>query len=112
MNKFAFFAFKGDGMCFIHVLLNAMDMKEKGMDAVIVMEGEAVKLIKQLEESENQTYLKAKKMGLFDCICKACSAKMGVLDYNETTGISLCGDMSGHPPMEDYTGKGYQIITL
>ncbi len=32
-------------MCFIHVLLNAMDMKEKGKEALIVMEGEAVACI-------------------------------------------------------------------
>jgi hypothetical protein len=29
MKKIALFVFNGDPMCFIHVLLNALDMEEK-----------------------------------------------------------------------------------
>jgi hypothetical protein len=32
MKKAALFVFNGDPMCFIHVLLNALDMKEKGYE--------------------------------------------------------------------------------
>lgn len=113
MNKYALFAFNGNAMCFVHVLLNAMDLKAKGAEAVaIVIEGEAVKLIQELETSKNPLYMKAKAQGLIDCICKACSAKMGVLEFNESTGIPVTGDMSGHPSMGDYLEKGYQIITF
>jgi hypothetical protein len=31
MEKVALFAFKGEPLCFVHVLLNALDMKEKGI---------------------------------------------------------------------------------
>jgi hypothetical protein len=31
MKKFALFVFNGDPICFIHVLLNALDMKKKDM---------------------------------------------------------------------------------
>ena len=41
MKKFALFVFNGDPMCFIHVLLNALDMRDKGYDARIVIEGSA-----------------------------------------------------------------------
>jgi len=112
MEKFVIFAFTGNPMCFVHVLLNAIDMDSKGLDAKIVIEGEAVKLIKEMEESNNSLYKKAKEKGLIDCICKACSAKMGVLEYNETVGIPLGSDMSGHPSMSSFTNKGYQVITL
>jgi len=112
MNKFVVFSFSGNPMCFVHVLLNALDMDSKGMETKIVIEGESVKLIKEMETSGNSLYKKAKEKGLIDCICKACSAKMGALEYNETVGISLGGDMSGHPSMSSYMGKGYQIITL
>ncbi len=30
MKKFALFVYNGDPMCFIHVLLNALDIKAKG----------------------------------------------------------------------------------
>lgn len=112
MNKFAFFAFKGDLMCFQHILLNALDLGSKGMEAKIIIEGEAVTLVKKLEESSNKHYLEAKEKGLIDCICKACSASMNVLEYNQNIDIPLKGDMSGHPSMEAYIEKGYQIITL
>lgn len=112
MNKFVIFAFNGNPMCFIHVLLNALDMDDKGMEIKIVIEGEAVKLLKEMEESNNPYYKKAKEKGLIDCICKGCSAKMGVLEYNKSLGIPLNGDMSGHPSMLFYIEKGYNIITL
>ena len=48
MRKIAIFAFKGDPMCFVHVLLNAKDMHEKGFNVKIVIEGEAVTLPKKL----------------------------------------------------------------
>jgi hypothetical protein len=112
MNKYVFYAFNGNLMCFIHVLLNALDLESKGMKVKIVIEGEAVKLIKELEESGNMFYKNVKEKGLIDCICKACSAKMGVLEYNQATGLPVGGDMSGHPAMASYLEQGYQIITL
>ena len=112
MRKVAFFAFKGEEMCFAHLLLNAIDLHEKGVPAKIIMEGEAVKLIKDLAEHYNQLYQKAKYVGWFDCICKACSAKLGVLEFNETVGIPIKGNLQGHPAMYDYLNDGYEIITL
>lgn len=112
MSKIAFFPFKGDKMCFMHILINSLDMYEKGIDNKIIVEGEAVKLIKVLEEEENKLYLKVKELGLFDSICKACSAQMGVLEYNEKTGIPIKGNANGHPAMYDYIKDGYQIVTL
>lgn len=112
MKKIVFFAFKGDPLCFNHVLLNALDTKAKGHDAHIVMEGEAVKLVMGLEQSKHPAWLKAKELGVIDSICRACSAKMGVLDQNLTAGIPLVGDMAGHPPMAPYIENGFLVITL
>lgn len=112
MNRVVIFAFNGNPMCFVHVLLNVIDMDKKDIDAKIVIEGEAVKLVKDMEESDNPLYKEAKEKGLIDCICKACSAKMEVLEFNETVGIPLADDMSGHPSMASYIEKEYKIITL
>ena len=38
MKKVVIFAFKGNPLCFVHVLLNAKDMSEKGIEAKIVIE--------------------------------------------------------------------------
>ena len=48
MKKIALFVFNGDPMCFIHVLLNALNMKVKGDEAKIIIEGASVKLIPRL----------------------------------------------------------------
>lgn len=112
MDKYVIFAFNGNPTCFVHVLLNALDMVNEGIDTKIIIEGEAVKLIGEMETTANPLYLMAKEKSLIDGICKACSAKMGVLEYNETVGIPLVGDMSGHPPIAAYVKKGYQVITL
>ncbi len=112
MKKIAFFPFKGEKMCFMHILINALDLHEKGVDTKIIVEGEAVKLIKVLEEEDHKLYKKVKEAGIFDSICKACSAQMGVLEYNETTGIPIKGNANGHPAIYDYISEGYDIITL
>lgn len=93
-------------------LLNVLDLNDKGKGAKIIIKGEAVTLVQKLEESRNKHYFEAKKRGLIDCICKACSASLDVLDYNQSTDIPLKGDMSGHPSMEAYVEDGYEIITL
>ncbi|HZJ56878.1 MAG TPA: cytoplasmic protein [Clostridia bacterium] len=112
MSKYAIFAFQGELMCFQHVLLNVLDLQSKGYESKVIIEGEAVKLVKDLEESGNKLYKRAKEMGLIAAICKACSAKLGVLDYNKNVGIPMGDEMGGHPAMSTYIEQGYEIITL
>ena len=112
---YCLYAFNGEMMCFVHVLLNALDMKDKGTKAIIVFEGASVKLIPELENREtpfSTLYFKAKDAGLIDGACKACSAKMGVLDAVKKAGIPLLDDMSGHPSMSSYMVRGYNILTF
>jgi hypothetical protein len=112
MSKIAIFAFNGNTMCFMHVLLNALDMQKRGIDVKVIIEGEATKIIKDLEEIQNKIYLDVKNAGLIDCICKACSSKMGVLDYVSEIGIPISDEMTGHPAMGRYIEHGYEIITM
>lgn len=53
MKKSALFVFNGDPMCFIHVLLNALDMNAKGEEVKIIIEGASVKLIPELVKPGN-----------------------------------------------------------
>ena len=115
MKKFVLFVFNGDPMCFIHVLLNALDMKEKDCDVKIVIEGAAVKLIPEVAKTNNPQYElwgKVKSSGLIAGVCRACSHKLGTLKDAEAQGLSLLDDMSGHPSMLKYMNDGYEIITF
>lgn len=112
---YCLYAFNGELMCFVHVLLNALDMNEKGKNVTIVIEGAAVTLVAELEKEScpfHQPYTKAKKAGLIDGVCKACSSKLGALDAVAAAGLPLLDDMNGHPSMAAYVDKGYTIITF
>ena len=115
MRKIAIFAFKGNPICFIHVLLNAIDLHEKGADVKVVLEGEATGLVTDLRKTEhplNKLYAKAKDLALIHAVCKACAVKMGSLQAVEEEGLSLADEMSGHAGMAPYLEQNYEIITL
>ncbi len=115
MEKVVLFPFNGEMMCFIHVLLNALDMKDKNFDVKVVVEGAATKLPLELLKEENpmhKLWQQAWDKGLIAGTCKACSAKMGVLEAVEAAGIPLLGDMKGHPGMAGWMERGYKIITF
>jgi hypothetical protein len=112
MKRYALFAFRGDPICFIHVMLNALDLKSKGHAVKVIMEGDAVRLVEILQKEENKLLARLQEEDLVDCICRACSAKLGVLEYNQGCGIRLSDEMNGHPAMSTYLDQGYEIITF
>ena len=115
MSMNCLYAFNGEILCFVHVLLNALDMHDREIEVIIVFEGASVQLIPELEKKENPfsgLYFKAKKAGLIDGACRACSAKLGVLDDIERAGIPLLDNMSGHLSMASYQEKGFTVITF
>jgi len=66
MHKIIFFAFRDNPLCFVHVLLNSLDMAQKGMEGKIVLEGEAVTLEPDMADPAHflhPLYLKAKEHG-------------------------------------------------
>ncbi len=115
MKKFAMFVFNGDPMCFIHVLLNALDMSDKGYEAKIIIEGAATKLVPKLEEKGHplhQLWKKAKSRGLVDGVCKACANKMETIREVQKEGLPLLEDMLGHPGMARYRDAGFDILAF
>ncbi len=115
MKKFMLFVFNGDAMCFIHVLLNALDMKDRGHETGIVIEGSAVGLLPDLALDQNSLHLlweKTKAAGLVTGVCKACSGKMGTLDSAISQGLAVLEDIGGHPSIAKYREQGYEVITF
>lgn len=115
MKKFALFAFNGEPMCFVHTLLNALDMKEKGYDVRLIIEGTATAQIRELTERGtpfSPLYTKVKESGIIDCVCKACASQTGSLESAGVQGLPVCSEMSGHPSMGKYISLGYDIIVF
>ncbi len=114
-KKVALFAFRGEVMCFVHVLLNGMEYREKGYDVKIVIEGQAPLAIMEVRAKDNPfhaLYEKTKASGLIDCVCMACASKMNSLEAVKAEGLRLNNEMSGHPSMAHYTDQGYEVITF
>ena len=113
--KTALFVFNGDPMCFIHILLNALDMQARGHDATIVMEGASVALPPALVKPDHplaRLFAQVREKGLLAGACKACSVKLGVAAEVEAAGVPLIGDMSGHPSMGSYMEAGWKVVTF
>ncbi|MDG6224116.1 MAG: cytoplasmic protein [Candidatus Thermoplasmatota archaeon] len=114
-RKVALFAFNGDQMCFVHVLLNSLDMADRGYDVKLVIEGSATGLIPRFSdpaEPFKALYSRVLSEGLIDSACKACCSKMGTLGSAREQGIRLSFDMSGHPSIARYIEDGYEIMTF
>jgi len=113
MKKVALIAFRGDLSCFVHVLLNAIDFREKEYEVHIVLEGEATKLVAELAKPENamhSLFEKTKSLGLFDGVCRACSHMLGSQEACVAEGFALLDDMHGHPSLARYMDDGCTVL--
>lgn len=115
MSKYLLVAFQGEQMCFTHVLLNALDMHSRGLEVRIIMEGMATQLVKILgyeSHAFSGLYNQVKETGLIEGVCRACATKTGSVESAEAQGLSLLGDMSGHPSLGRYIQDGWTILTF
>ncbi len=110
-NKIAIFAFRGEGPCFLHAILNAKDMRDKGFESVVIMEGGSVKLIKPILDGSFPVPLERVKQ-VVDCACLGCSKMFKVDGLIDDAGIRLEGGMSNHVSIADYILKGFKIIVM
>jgi hypothetical protein len=114
-RKIALFAFTGEKPCFVHVMLNALDLNERGYDVKVVIEGAAARLVKELPDADpplGDLYRRIQEEGLLDCVCQACAHQMTSLESAKEQGLALCNEMSGHPAIGRYMEDGYTIVTF
>ncbi|WP_419174100.1 cytoplasmic protein [Desulfosediminicola sp.] len=115
MKKIALVAYTGELVCFSHVMLYALDYQEKGYHVEVIIEGAATRLIKDLAQPDAPfagLYSQLRQQSLIDCICKACSVKMGTYDEACEQGLKFGSDMQGHPSLERFTKEGYEVMTF
>jgi len=115
MSKYVLFAFRGEPMCFIHVLLNALNISGQGFEVKVVLEGEACKLLPELYNQDSplyRLYHQALEKGLIEGICKACSQKMGTYELALEKGLKILDDMANHAGMGRFLKEGYQVINF
>jgi len=114
-KKILLVAFQGQAMCFVHVLLNGLELQAQGHQCKIIIEGEATRLIPEISQEGhflNTLYRQMLTKGLLEGVCRACSSKMQVLENIKKEGLPLLDDMSGHPGMAKYIEQGFEIINF
>ena len=112
-RKVALFAFNGDPMCFAHVLLNALDLKERDFDVKVIIEGTATTQVAELADESKpfaNLYKRVLDACLIDCVCEACSNQTASQDSALEQGLALCNEMSGHPSVGRYIEDGYEVL--
>lgn len=115
MKKILLLAYNGEPSCFAHVMLYALDLEEKGHEVKVIIEGAATALIVQLAEPGvpfANLYSKLKEKELLYCVCKACCQKMGSLAAAEQQGLTIIGDMQGHPSIANLLSDGFEAISF
>lgn len=115
MKKTIFFTFRDNPLCFIHILLNALDMDKQGLEGKILLEGESITLVPLMADPNHflhPLYKKAREADLIIGACKACTNKLQMLAAVEQEGIPLVEGLAGHPSMSSYIEQGYTILTF
>jgi hypothetical protein len=113
MHQTAMFVFNGAPTCFVHVMLNALDMHGRGEGVQIVMEGGSTKLVGKLGRPEHKLHglwEKVKGLGLVAGTCRACSQQLGVQADSVAQKLPLLDDMHGHPGLARFRDAGYQVL--
>lgn len=110
--KYLFYAMQGEKMCFIHVLLNALDLHQAGNEVKIVFEGKAVTLPPVLSQENNPLYKKALEANLIAGVCLACAKTLGVHEEIEKLNLPLLNDMNGHAGVLPFTQDGYEVLVF
>ena len=116
-EKVAIFLFTGpDAPCRVmHAFIFARDIRAKGSEASIVLEGEAPGWLLALPNPEHKLhgmYEKVKSEGLIVAVCRACATQAGAVEETEKEGFPLVGDAFGHVSLLRYLTDGYRIVTL
>lgn len=110
-KKIALFAFRGEAPCVLHSLLNAEDMRARGWEAIVILEGGSVKIFEDILNGElGIPWERAKP--LIDCACLGCSKMFRVDKMIEDAGVRLEGGMSNHVSIASYMESGYQVIVM
>ena len=112
MKKILFYGMTGEKSCFLHLLMNAVQLYEGGAEVKVIFEGASVKLAAPLTKDQNPVFMRAKNADLLAGICLACSKIMGVYEENAALGLPMLNDMSGHAGMKPYVDQGYEVINM
>ncbi|TFF87066.1 hypothetical protein EU519_00465 [Candidatus Thorarchaeota archaeon] len=112
--KVMFLATEDNKMHLMHILLNANNYHERGHEVAVVLECASPKLLIGIADGSIRlpVFDEAKKNGIIDHACRACSAAFSATEAAEELGVPLKGELAGHSNLLEFSEKGFDIITF
>ncbi len=112
-KRFAVMAFRGQRSCFLHALLNVVDLKKRGTDVIMILEGESPALLKEITKPEDPLHrLYQEARDRIIAVCLACSKMVGALDVAKKEELPISSALDGHVQLSEYLEAGYEFITF
>jgi hypothetical protein len=112
MKKQLFVLFNYNKGIFTHIMLNVLDLHEKGYDVGIIFESEACKLILEFEDKSNEKFEKIKENELVYAVCEVCAKAMKALESAKQQNLPINGELFGHPPLESWVQNDYHVMMI
>ena len=112
MRKQLFVLFNYNKGIFTHILLNVLDLAEKGYEVGIIFESEACKYIQEFENKNYEKFEQIKEKKLIFAVCEVCAKSMNALESAKRQGLPINGELSGHPPLRSWIKLDYEIMLI
>ena len=112
MRKQLFVLFNYNKGIFTHILLNTLDLAEKGYEVGVIFESEACKFITEYEDKNYTKFEQLKEKKLVFAVCEVCAKSMNALDSAKRQGLPINGELSGHPPLRTWIKLDYDVMLI
>lgn len=101
----------------VHALLYASELKEKGYEVVLIFDGAGTEWAEEFSNPDSQSkllsmYKAFKKTEVQEIVCDFCAGAFGVKEKLNKRQCSLLSEYKGHPSIEKWIKKGYQLLIL
>ncbi|MFC1679826.1 hypothetical protein ACFL2T_06410 [Elusimicrobiota bacterium] len=121
MRRFLFLLFTDDSCRRNHAFAYAVDLKKRGHEVRIIIEGISTRSFKELADKESRftrLFEEAKSLDLIYGACKTAATGCGgdkaggVMDAVKAEGVALLDDLDGHAGISSLIEEGYQVLVF
>jgi intracellular sulfur oxidation DsrE/DsrF family protein len=112
MKKQVIVLFNYNKGIFTHILLNVLDMADKGYEVGVIFESEACKFIKEFEDKNYDKFEQLKSKKLIYAVCEVCAKAMDALDSAKRQALPINGELAGHPPFDSWLKQGFELVLI
>ena len=120
-RKFMFLLFTDEQCRLNHAFMYAIDMRKKGYEVRIIIEGPSTQCLGRLAEGGKfpGLFREAHSLGLIAGACKTASGgcstgkkDRNVADIAGESGVKMLADLDGHAGIETFVNEGYEIMVF